>query len=246
MPCKMSHTPPPRAQRSGRKWLQVAALLAVAGLAWWGIVRWRAGKLAEDDDSVISALVMSEETYLTLSPEMARLSADFMELTLPGPKSRELFAGGGVEVTDAAPQPAQGNAAALVFRDWPMMTTTATMPGSEVKLWSSLTASVAWFSHSKIYLIRGEHPGADQTRFNAKAGFDALACMKSGEWTSLSGHMDLEWVKTGEAWHITAWHTRDIQFANSPERLFIEALNEAVPSEEARTALRHEIHNERY
>ncbi len=232
--------PPPRK----RLWIWLAAVALGAGIASGTFLWIRNASEARRDSQVISDLVTAEETYLSLSPEMAKLSADWMDLEMPGDRGRELFAPAGVKVTDSAPAPAAPeNAAALVFRPWPVMGTTTKVPGAEVKLWSSLTANVAWFSHAKLYLIRGEHPGGDESRFNAKAGFEALACMKSSEWTSLSGHMDLEWAKAGDAWHITAWHTRDIQFATSPERLFVEALDQAVPSEGARAALRHETHH---
>ena len=83
----MPHALQPKTSRPARRALFALVLLIVVGLVWFGIVRWRAGRLVMEDDSVISALVMSEETYLALGPDMARLSADFAGLMLPGPRS---------------------------------------------------------------------------------------------------------------------------------------------------------------
>jgi FG-GAP-like repeat len=242
----MSRAPHRTAPKPKRKWLLPSAALLVAGLSCWGISKWRAAsagaKAEADDESVIAALVMAEETYLALSPEMARLSADWMELSLPGEKSRDLFSTGSVPVTDAGPAPAlPTDAPSLVFREWPVAAAPVSAKGADLKLWNSITAGVAWFSHAKIYLIRGEHPGGAPDRFHAKAGFEALGSMKAGGWTSFSGHMDLEWAHDGKAWHITAWHTRDIQFASSKERLFTEVFDLSVPTATA-AALRNEAH----
>lgn len=232
-------TKSPSAPKSHRKLLVVPiALLAAGGLAWWGVTKWRSAQQVQDDENVVAALVMAEETYLSLGTSMARLSADFDELALPGEKSRDLFASS-VSLTDAAPAPAAAEAD-LTFREWPVAAATTTVPGPQVKLWGTLTEGVAWFSHTKIYLIKGVHPGGDENRFHAKAGMEALACMKNSSFASFTAHMDLEWLKTGGQWLITAWHTRNIHYAASKERLFAEALEKAVPDEAARVFLRRE------
>ena len=237
----MPLAPPTIASRPARRTLVAVVLLAVAGMVWYHTGCPPDGKFEVDDDKIIGALVMSEETYLTLGPDMARLSADFAGQTLPGPRSIELFAAAGVAVTDAAPAPAAEGAPALVSRDWPVMPSPRTVPREEIKLWTSLLDGVDLFEFAKVYLIRGEHSGGNETRFHAKAGFEALATMKSKQWTSFSGHMDLEWAKEGGAWRITAWHTRDIHFISSPERLFAEVLDQVLPKAQT-AALRHSEH----
>ncbi len=212
--------------------LILAALLLAGGLIYWGTTRWRAEATEKNDEDVIAALVMAEETYLSLSPAMARLSADLMDFNLPGEKSRDLFAPAGVQVTDAGPAPASAPAD-LVFRDWPVAPTTENRSGAALKIWESIIGKVEWFSHAKVYLIKGVHPDGDESRYHARAGFEGLARMKDQTWSSFNGHMDLEWKAAGGAWQLTAWHTRDLQFATSRERLFTEAISQAVSEADA-------------
>jgi len=208
--------------------LPALCLLLAGGLAYWGMTRWRSTKLAASDENIVQSLVAAEETYLELGPEMARLSADLFEGTLPGEKSRELFAGTGVALTDLGPLPDQAGAEALVFRAWPVAPASATVPGAQLKIWDRLTSAVAWFSHAKVFLIRGEHPDGDDSRYQAQAGMEALAFLKSGVWISCNGQMDLEWTKSEAGWRLAAWHTRALQFATSKEMLFADAGHKAL------------------
>ena len=72
--------------------------------------------------------------------------------------------------------------------------------------------------------------------------------MKSGEWRSFHGKMSLTWQRepaSGAAeWRITAWHTSEMHFIASPSRLFVEALEAAVPSAAEVAKLRRSEHYE--
>lgn len=227
VPDSPSSSPPRRARRL----LFVAGLLALGAAAWWGLGRWRTERKAASDEQVVQALVTSEETYLELSPSMGRLSADFMAGALPGEKSRELFAAGPVSLTDAGPAPPPGTAA-LTFHAWPVQPAAAA-PGAAVKIWEPLTAAVDYFSHAKVYIIRGGHPDGDESRYHAQGGMEALGALKSGGLASFTGKMDLEWRREAAGWRLTAWHTRELRMATSPETLFAEVSGKVLSEAEA-------------
>jgi hypothetical protein len=217
-----------RPARPARKLLLAGCILVIGGLVYWGTAHWRARHVEVMDESIVQSLVAAEETYLELGPEMARLTADLFAGALPGEKSRELFLESGVALTDLGPLPDGGGAEALAYRAWPVGMASTMIPQAQLKIWENLTSAVAWFSHAKIFLIRGEHPGGDESRFTAQAGMEALAFLKSGTWLSCTGKMDLEWTKTAAGWRLAAWHTRYLQLATSRELLFAEVVHKAL------------------
>jgi hypothetical protein len=207
-----------------------------------------------DDAAIVGALVAAEETYLSLGPKMSLLSKGLMDLQLPGPGADGIFAPR-VNVTDVGPPPSipphgSGGAAAIESRTWPVAEGEIESDGRP-GLWRPVLDAVSWFEHAKVYHIRGEHPAGDERRFEADAGFEALAFMKSGEWRSFNGKMKLTWqrMEAGAAepepdWRITEWHTTGMNFASSPKRLFVEALDTAIPSASEVARLRRSQHYE--
>lgn len=201
------------------------------------------------DDKVVRGLIADEETCLALSPKMNALSEALMQLRLPGPGAKPIFAPS-VSVSDLAPPPAVRATGAAMLESQPWPASTVIQKVGTVDLWSTLLQATASFDHTRVYLIDGEHPQGDPYRFEANAGFEALARMKSGEWRSFEGRMKLSWErpqhpdgKAGE-WQITRWTTERMNFISSPNRLFVESLDRAMRSPEEAAKLRRSLHYE--
>ncbi len=238
---------------------RVLLLLALFFPAWKEVNRWRdrtaaldAAAVISKDAAMISALVTSEETYLTLSPKMSALSKGLLNLRLPGPgaEAEAVFAPS-VNVSDVGPAPAMTPTGAdmIESRTWPVAADTKAV--AKVELWRPLLDAVSWFEHAKVYIINGVHPDGDTGRYEAKAGFDALAKMRSGEWRSLHGKMTLNWQRakatageSGPDWQITGWKTEEMHSTSSPKRLFVEALDTAMRSPQDLAKARRSEHYE--
>src|SRR5207249_4754489 len=173
-----------------------------------------------------SALVRAEETCLALGPKMSVLSKGLLDLHLPGPGAEMVF-GPEVSVSDVGPAPIikASSADMLESHPWPVAKDSQNVKA--VDLWRPLLDAISSFEYAKAFIIDGEHPDGDGFRFEANAGFEALAKMKSGEWCSLNGKMKLSWQrpktaegKTGQ-WQITGWKTENMHWSASPKRLFV-------------------------
>lgn len=234
--------------------LRVLLLLALVFPAWKKVDRWRhrvAGRenAASNDAMVISALVTAEETYLTLSPKMSVLSQGLLNLRLPGQEAEKVFAPS-VSVSDLGPAPEMTTTGEgmLELRAWPV--SNETKEAAKVDLWRPLLDAVSSFEHAKVYLISGEHPNGDMLRYEAQCAFDGLAQMKSGEWRSLSGKMNLIWERAQDPdgrpgeWQITGWKTEEMHWIASPKRLFVEALETVMRAPEEVAKLRRSEHYE--
>ena len=87
-------------------------------------------------------------------------------------------------------------------------------------------------------------------RYEAKGGFEALARMKSDQWRSFEGRMELTWEHSrtddGAAggWQITGWKTTEMHWRASPRRLFVEALDTAMHESQEASMLRRSLHYE--
>jgi hypothetical protein len=205
-----------------------------------------------EDAAVISALVTAEETCLALSPKMSALSKGLLDLRLPGPatEAQSVFAPS-VALSDLGPAPMlkANGPDMLESRPWPVGQGVSEV--TKVDLWRPLFDAVSNFEHAELYVISGEHPGGDLNRFEAKGGFDALARMKSGEWRSLHGNMNLSWrrPKATEGgpkpeWQITGWKTEEMYCIASPQKLFVETLDTALRDPEDVKKLRRSQHYE--
>src|SRR5262249_4993583 len=154
-------------------------------------------------------------------------------------------------VSDLGPLPpltATGQAM-LESRPWPVATTSQEV--KRVDLWRPLFDVVSSFDHATVFIVDGEHPNGDALRFESNGGFEALAVMRSGEWRSLSGKMQLTWRRakatTGEpvpAWQITAWKTVEMHYIASPKRLFVEAVDTALRVPDDRTKVQRSGHHD--
>jgi hypothetical protein len=229
--------------------LSVLLLLSLIFPGWKKV---EARDTALEDAAVISALVTAEETYLKLSPKMNALSQGLLNLRLPGPGAEpEAVFASSVIVSDVGPAPAMTatGPGMLESRTWPVAEGTKEV--AKVDLWRPLLDAVSWFDHAKVYIISGEHPAGDASRYEAKGGFDALAKMKSGEWRSLQGKMKLTWQRAtattgGSApdWQITGWKTEEMHWIASSKRLFVEALDTALQAPQDLAKARRSEHYE--
>jgi hypothetical protein len=203
-----------------------------------------------EDAAAISALVAAEETALKLSPKLDALSKGLLHRRLPGPGAEPVFAPS-ASVSDLGPEPVPTatGADALDSRVWPAATEIKAR--KEVDLWRPLLDAVASFEHAQVCLIDGQHPEGDMFRYEAKSGFEALARMKSGEWRSLQGRIQMTWQRAkataGEPapeWRITRWKTEDMRYHASPRRLFVEAVDTALREPQDRAKVRRSEHYE--
>ncbi len=206
---------------------------------------------SRDDDAIIRTLVADEETLLVLARKLSVLSRCLLDLQVPGvtAEATNLF-GSTVSLIDLGPAPEVKAADGLTLEvhAWPLAAP-ATVTGP-VDLWRPLFESVAFFEHARLSLVSGGHPGADMWRYHAVGRFEGLARMKSGEWRSLHGRLNLEWQRpkttdggAGE-WQITAWHTTELQWNGSARRLFVEALDTALRPPQDSRMLRRSQHFE--
>jgi hypothetical protein len=137
----------------------------------------------------------------------------------------------------------------LESNSWPAAPSSETV--KQIELWRPLLNAVSWFEYARVYIINGEHPKGDAYRYEANGGFEALAKMKSGEWRSLHGKMKLSWLREKSPtngppsdWHITAWKTEPLDSIASPNRLFVEVLDNAMRSPQEAAKLRRSQHYE--
>ncbi len=192
------------------------------------------GSAPASDDAVVSALVTAEETYLALVPKMDGLSRDLMNLRLPGPGAASIFAAA-VSVTDLGPPPSMTvtNDDRFEARTWAV--DQKGRQATKVDLWRSLLDAVSSFEHARFFIAEGDHLNGDPFHYDAKGVFEGLAKMKSGEWRSFRGSIDIGWERArsgvndpkGE-WQITRWKTEALDWIGSSRLLFVESLDTAL------------------
>jgi len=203
------------------------------------------------DGAVIRALVAAEETYLNLSPKMNILSRGLLDLRLPGPTAdAESVFSTTVTTVDLDLIPAAIPAGPSTFESHPWPVAALSKQTDRVDLWRPIFDEISFFEHAKIEIISGDHPEGNMLRYEAKGGFEALARMKSDQWRSFEGRMELTWEHTrtdaGAAggWQITGWKTTEMHWRASPRRLFVEALDTAMHESQEASMLRRSLHYE--
>ena len=203
------------------------------------------------DGAVIRALVAAEETYLNLSPKMNSLSRGLLDLRLPGPTAdAESVFSTTVTTVDLDLIPAAIPTGPSTFESHPWPVAALSKQTDRVDLWRPLFDEISFFEHAKVEIISGDHPDGNMLRYEAKGGFEALARMKSDQWRSFEGRMELTWEHTrtddGAAggWQITGWKTTEMHWRASPRRLFVEALDTAMHESQEASMLRRSLHYE--
>ena len=203
------------------------------------------------DGAVIRALVAAEETYLNLSPKMNALSKGLLDLRLPGPTAdAESVFSTTVTTVDLDLIPAAIPTGPSTFESHPWPVAALSKQTDRVDLWRPLFDEISFFEHAKVEIISGDHPDGNMLRYEAKGGFEALARMKSDQWRSFEGRMELTWeyprTDDGAAggWQITGWKTTEMHWRASPRRLFVEALDTAMHESQEASMLRRSLHYE--
>ena len=203
------------------------------------------------DTAVVRQLVAAEETNLILSHKMATLSQGLLDLRLPGPLTEAvgLFrTPASIGDLDSILMTAETEKLSNESHSWPL--TAPTEQSGSIDLWRPLFDQVSYFEHAKLSIINGDHPGGDMWQYRAECVFGALARMKSDEWRSFDGTMSLVWErpKTAEGgageWQITRWETTAMNWRASSRQLFVESLDEVMPSAKEVSMLRRSMHYE--
>ena len=207
--------------------------------------------IKKHDGAVIRALVAAEETYLNLNQKMNALSEGLLDLRLPGPAAgaENVFSTTVTTVDlDSVPAATPTDSSKFEAHPWPVAALSRQTEG--VDLWRPMLDKISYFEHAKVKLISGGHPDENMWRYEAKGGFEALARMKSDQWFSFEGRMDLTWGRpktdgggAGE-WQITGWKTTEMNWRTSPRRLFAEALDTAMRVPQEASMLRRSLHYE--
>ncbi len=240
----MASDPVKPARRSVR-YVGMVLLCIAAGA---GFFLWKRSTPESKDADFIAALVASEETLLGLTPVMGSLSKGLQNIQLPDSAAAGSIAAG-AKIKDLAPAPPAPRDGEdwLEAKPWPVASEFRSLSPRTV-IWQELLQRVSWFESAKLYIIKGTHPGGDESIYDSDAGFEALAMMKTGEWRSFSGKMHLLWSRSGEAdtaghkaWQISSWETQAMESMASRSRFFVESLNEVVPAATA-WALRRSEH----
>ena len=228
-------------------WLLRAVVLLALAIPISKIVQER----PPNDDAVIRALVAAEETYLNLSPKMNILSKGLLDLRLPGPTAdAESVFSTTVTTVDLDLKPAATPTGPSMFESHPWPVAALSKQTDRVDLWRPMLDEISFFEHAKVEIISGDHPDGNMLRYEAKGGFEALARMKSDQWRSFEGRMELTWEHTrtddGAAggWQITGWKTTEMHWRASPKRLFVEALDTAMHESQEASMLRRSLHYE--
>ena len=203
------------------------------------------------DGAVIRALVAAEDTYLNLSPKMNILSKGLLDLRLPGPtEDAESVFSTTVTTVDLDLTPAATPTGTSTFESHPWPVAALSKQTDRVDLWRPMLDEISFFEHAKVEIISGDHPDGNMLRYEAKGGFEALARMKSDQWRSFEGRMELTWEHSrtddGAAggWQITGWKTTEMHWRASPRRLFVEALDTAMHESQEASMLRRSLHYE--
>ncbi|HIL61969.1 MAG TPA: VCBS repeat-containing protein, partial [Porticoccaceae bacterium] len=207
--------------------------------------------IKKHDGAVIRALVAAEETYLNLNQKMNALSEGLLDLRLPGPAAgAENVFSTTVTTVDLDPVPAATPTDSSKFEAHPWPVAALSRQTEGVNLWRPMLDKISYFEHAKVKLISGGHPDENMWRYEAKGGFEALARMKSDQWFSFEGRMDITWGRpktdgggAGE-WQITGWKTTEMNWRTSPRRLFAEALDTAMRVPQEASMLRRSLHYE--
>ena len=201
------------------------------------------------DGAVIRTLVAAEETSLNLSPKMKVLSKGLLDLRLPGPTvdAKSVFSPT-VTTVDLDLKPAETPTGPSTFESHPWPVAALSKQTDRVDLWRPMLDEISFFEHAKFKIISGDHPDGNMLRYEAKGGFEALARMKSDQWRSFEGRMEMTWEHSrtdgGRGWQITGWKTTEMNWRASPRRLFVEALDTAMHESQEASMLRRSLHYE--
>jgi hypothetical protein len=246
--------------RPGWMFLMAASVFAAYVGSQVGLSYYRTRRDAER----VRRIVASEELILSLGDELEQLTRSILNLQLPDPLARELFAAR-VDVADlrvaGAPSAAadaplrhvslRESSSALASRQW-VAGASAAQPREQLNLWQPLLHEVDYFEHAKFYMIRGQFDDASLDAFTSHVGFKGLARMRDGNWAAIEAKQTVRWqqavpaadrdTNAAQAWQIVGWTLDELHTRQSPKMMFAEVLDQALPDPATLQRARHSEH----
>lgn len=201
-------------------------------------------------------IMTNEEIILVLNIKLKNLSADAMNLAVPGTKSRELFA----PKIDARPVGSLDDRSHHFenlpegITQWhvPVGDEFQTFDAADFSAWPEILPQISYFEHAKFKFVTGVLAAGRDDVFESLLQFKGMARLKSGGFIALSAYQNVDWEKTtvvaddgsaGEEWRIRRWDTKDIKVQRADQLMFTEVLSRSLRPEDAKRAVR-SIHEE--
>ena len=119
---------------------------------------------SNEKEAIVEQIVDSEELILALNTKLSALKKSALNLEIPDPLGRELFA------------------TQVEFSPWDFASSTSSevrnTSNDQLTLWSAELEKISYFDHAKFYMIRGHFDETDPNRFQSDVGFYGLAKLK--------------------------------------------------------------------
>ncbi|MCE2447762.1 MAG: VCBS repeat-containing protein [Candidatus Latescibacteria bacterium] len=223
----------------------VLAFGTFAVLGGYGTVR--SLQKVQERNRLLATIDRSEAVQQHLSGEaLPLLALGMYQGQLPVAPARALFAAAidvadveqTVEATEVVPalgikRQRWGIAPAEQFR------------GSDIQLWNPLLAAVHFFDYAAFHIETGHLLDEEETIYQARLRFDALAQTQDGERAQILARLVLDWQQEEDAtWRIRRWETESLEMLTREHALFAEVLDEALPRDEDRARARFSLHAE--
>ena len=202
---------------------------------------------SKEDSDRIRHIVASEELILQLNAQLKKLSHGIENLKLPDPQARSMFAER-VSIGDIAnlEKPAGDESINLKIKTRNLASSKQEeTSATDVQLWARLLEEIAYFESAKFYFIRGEFSDDTLQTFHSDVGFKGLAKLKNGDWAGVKSKQKLSWQHDkSDEWKIISWKTKSAKTIESPQFLFSEVLDAALPDPRQLNAARNSVHEQ--
>jgi len=207
---------------------------------------------ADERSAQFDEILASEEIILSLTPSLRHLSTDVLNLHLPRLAGRSLFADR-VEFTDLAPGQSPLSSVDLATvsvqsRQWSIAARQQTAAAANLSLWRTLLERIDYFEHARFYFERGN--SIDAARWEADLAFTAAARIPGGHLLAVEARINTHWRRadregatapldsSNTAWRIERWYLKSLKTHETPQPLFRETLDQALPEEVLQRARR--------
>ena len=218
---------------------------ALTVLGGYGTVR--SLQKVQERNRLLATIDRSEEVQQHLSGEaLPLLALGMYQGQLPAAPARALFADT-VEVVDVgqmAEAPELVPALGIKRQHWRVLPAEQ-FHGSDIQLWESLFAALHSCDYAAFHTETGHFLDAEETIYQARVRFDALAQTKGGERAQVQAWLVLEWQQEEDGtWRIRHWETESLEMLTREHALFAEVLDEVLPHDEDRAQARFSRHAE--
>lgn len=188
---------------------------------------------SNEKEAIVEKIVDSEELILALNTKLSALKKSALNLEIPDPLGRELFA------------------TQVEFSPWDFASSTSSevrnTSSDQLTLWSAELEKISYFDHAKFYMIRGHFDETDPNRFQSDVGFYGLAKLKDGKWLAAKANCKVGWIHSGkddDSWKIAAWTTTDFSANRSDQLMFRDTLEGLIDDPSLSQLLRTSQHME--